>query len=229
MTGTLGTSARARSFALVQHVPDEGPGLVAHAARRAGVDLLRVRAWAGDPLPALSEVDGVVVLGGPMAASDDDGHPCLKRERDLLAAAVAAGKPVLGICLGAQLIAAALGARLRLRAVDEIGPTEVRLTEEGAADPVVGGGAPEPGTLPVLQWHTDTFELPPGAVLLASSDACAHQAFRVGERAYGLQFHVEIDPSLVAKLPGEATPTAAEVDRIERAGQAILDRFFACA
>jgi GMP synthase-like glutamine amidotransferase len=151
----------------------------------------------GDPLPDLQELDGLVVMGGPMGALDDHEHPHLPAERELLAAAVAAELPVLGVCLGAQLLAAAAGAKVYHGPVLEVGLGTVDLTDAGRADPVLGPAGPR---LDVLHWHQDTFELPDDAVHLASSDIYPHQAFRLGEQAYGLQFHLELDATLLHDL-----------------------------
>ncbi len=128
-------------------------------------------------------------MGGPMGAGDDADHPWLAAERELIADAAGAGRPVLGVCLGAQLLAAALGARVYEAERPEVGLLEVELTGEGRADPLFAGIDDRPVS---LQWHADTFDLPDGAVRLARSAAIANQAFRSGERAYGVQFHLEV-------------------------------------
>jgi GMP synthase (glutamine-hydrolysing) len=146
--------------------------------------------------PALDAYDGLVILGGPMNADEDALHPFLAHEKDLIRRAVAVGKPVLGICLGAQLMARALGGTVYRSGEKEIGWYDLDLTAAGAADPLLGHFR---ATEKVVQWHGDTFTLPPGAVHLASSRACVHQAFRVGERAYGLQFHIEVDEPMIER------------------------------
>lgn len=133
--------------------------------------------------------------------------------------------PVLGVCLGAQLLAAALGAQVYTGPAGEAGLGQVRLTAEGRRDPVLDAGAGPDGLLPVLHWHDDTFDLPDGARLLASSTAYAHQAFRVG-RAYGLQFHVEMDAAAFEAVrqhlpPGVDLPAAGRA-RVEAAGGRVL-------
>lgn len=140
--------------------------------------------------------NGLVVLGGPMAADDVERHPHLAFEQDAIATAIAAGMPVLGICLGAQLIAAACGGKtLRGQAV-EIGWHEVVPTPSAAADPLLRHLA---GPERIFQWHADTFELPADAVHLARSAGCENQAFRIGETAYALQFHLEADRKLIGR------------------------------
>ena len=211
---------------VIQHVPFEGPGLIAPALFAVGSKVAVVRADLGDELPAAGQLDVLVVLGGPMGALDDHDHPHLARERELIAECVRLGKPVLGVCLGAQLLAAALGARVRRGPVPEIGAGAVELVS--ADDPVFSPAGPR---IPVVHWHQDTFDLPPGAELLASSDLYAHQAFRVGT-AYGLQFHVEIGPQelweITPHLPPDGKITVAEVDEVQAVGVQVLRRWAAC-
>jgi GMP synthase (glutamine-hydrolysing) len=210
---------------VVQHVPFEGPAMIDAALRAAGAEISVVRTDLGQRLPDAGDVDVLVVMGGPMAALDDAAHPHLADERALLRSCVEADVPVLGVCLGAQLLAAALGARVFPGPFPEIGPGTVTLTDAGAADPVLAAGAgPATATVPVLHWHGDTFDLPSGARLLASSPAYEHQAFRLGQ-AYGLQFHVEMDQgafdTVRPHLPGDNLDPAA-CNRVEAAGRRIL-------
>lgn len=139
---------------------------------------------------------GLLVLGGPMGVNDKAEYPYLSQVERLIGEAVAAGKPVLGLCLGAQLMASALGGKVFPNRTKEIGCYRVDLTAEGRADPLFAGMGPR---VPVFQWHGDTFTLPEGAVLLATAPTCAHQAFRYGRNAYGLQFHLEVTPDIVAE------------------------------
>jgi GMP synthase (glutamine-hydrolysing) len=157
----------------------------------AGARIHEVEALAGDPLPPLEEIDGVVAMGGPMSARHSETHPELEAECKLLAEAVDRQIPVLGICLGAQLLARALGAEVRPGARAEIGFAGVRVSDPN--DPVIGALAPE---ATVLHWHRDVFDLPEGARSLASSAATEHQAFRYGN-AWGILFHPEADASML--------------------------------
>jgi GMP synthase-like glutamine amidotransferase len=150
----------------------------------------------GEPLPDWREFDAMVVMGGPMGACDDADHPWLVRERSFIAEAVGAGLPFFGACLGSQLLAASLGARVYTGATPEVGVLDVELTEAGRNDAVFGD---LPTSFPTLQWHSDSFELPAGAVLLASSPAYANQALRVGEMAYAVQFHIEVTSEMAAE------------------------------
>ena len=144
-----------------------------------------------------------------MSAGDDDSLPWLSDEKELIAEAVRAGKPFWGVCLGVQLLAASLGARVYPGPAPEVGILPVTLTEDGLGDPVFGA---LPDRLPTLQWHGDTFDLPPGAVLLAGSPAYPNQAFRVG-RAYGVQFHLEVSPEL-AREWADVPEYAASLERV---------------
>lgn len=156
-----------------------------------------MRPYRGEPLPlSLTGWDGLIVLGGPMAVYEADAHPQVGQELKLLELALAAQLPVLGVCLGAQLIAAAGGARVYGGHQREAGWGEVILTGDAATDPLLAG---LPSPLPVFQLHGDTFDLPPGAVRLAGNDAYPNQAFRLGEKAYGLQFHLEMTADLATQ------------------------------
>ncbi len=179
-----------------QHTPTESPGLAAEVFGEIGLPFVLSRqfqpgAAAFDP----EAHSGLVVLGGQMGANDTAEYPFLAREIGWLQTAVRRQLPVLGICLGAQLLARALGGRVVRNPVPEIGWLPVALTEAGAADPLLRHLAP---TATVFQFHQDTFDLPAGATLLAQSAACRHQAIRVGGRAYGVQFHPEVTPGILA-------------------------------
>jgi GMP synthase-like glutamine amidotransferase len=216
-------------WAVLQHVPYEGPGLIAAQADAHGLDLERRHLYRGDAVPSPDELAGLVVLGGPMGVGDTEQHPYLVDEIDLLAATVAADIPVLGVCLGAQLLACALGGTVGPSGTAEVGIGSVALTPAGERDGVLG---PSGRLVPVLHWHEDTFTIPLGAELLASSNRCVNQAFRVG-RAYGLQFHVELDAGLAAgmrpHLPANVALHAGDVASVENTGSAILGRFFGAA
>lgn len=166
-------------------------GVALHEAA-ALIDLWKP--WSGQPLPDRIEADALVVFGGEQAATDDHTHPYLPRLADLMAAFSQADKPVLGICLGSQLLARAFGGENHLGIAPEFGWTDVTLTGAGRADPVLSA---VPETFPIFQWHSDTFTLPQGAVHLATSRVAPHQAFRLGRATYGTQFHFEASRSVV--------------------------------
>lgn len=179
---------------LLQHIACEPPGVFEDVLSERGASLTRVELDEGEPLPASADgVDAVVVMGGPMSVNDVREHPWLEDERALICDAVRAGLPVWGSCLGVQLLASSLGARVWGGGAPEVGVLPVQPTAEGRADPVLG---PCRWPLRTLQWHGDTFDLPQGAVLLASSAAYRSQAIRVGRLTYGVQFHVEVTPEM---------------------------------
>ena len=195
---------------VVQHEPSAPPGLLAVAAAATGVELQVVEA-PGEPVPVtLDGADGLVVLGGVMDADETDDYPHLARTLELVADAAARSAPALGICLGAQLAAAALGGRAYPGpAGEEIGWSKVELTDAGRADPVVGA-LREPVEL--FQWHHDTFDPPPGATLLAGGAVYPSQAFRLGS-VVAVQFHPEVDgPMLAAWWAGTTPPPAYPID-----------------
>jgi GMP synthase (glutamine-hydrolysing) len=187
---------------VIQHVPFEGPAVIGDVVHEREIEVDIVRVDLNMSVPAAGSVDALVVMGGPMGAFDDRDHPHLRAERDLITACVRGAIPVLGVCLGAQMLAAALDARVYRGPAPEVGIGTVQLTEAGRYDPLLGIAGPE---LAVLHWHQDTFELPAGATLLASSAQYPHQAFRVGS-AYGLQFHIEIDNTAFAQIAHHLPP-----------------------
>lgn len=168
-----------------------GLGLLGRVVRARDLPIVSVHAWEGD-LDGLRAGDfgGIVPLGGSMQSWDEETFPYLARERELLREAVKEGVPVLGICLGAQLLARALEAEARPAEHPEVGWLPVEATSEAAGDPLLGHLGEPVG---VYQWHLDVFDLPDGAVHLARSARSEHQAFRFGERTWGLQFHPEVD------------------------------------
>jgi GMP synthase (glutamine-hydrolysing) len=188
---------------VVQHEPSAPPSLLAPAAAATGVELQVVEA-SDQPVPVtLDGADGLVVLGGVMDADETHAYPHLARTMDLVRDAAARSAPTLGICLGAQLAAAALGGRAYPGpAGEELGWTKVELTEAGRTDPVTGA-LQEPAEL--FEWHHDTFDPPPGATLLAGGAVYSSQAFRLGS-VVAVQFHPEVDGPLLAGWWAESTP-----------------------
>ncbi len=227
---------------VITHTESETPGTLAQWLPEAGVDLAVCQPWAGEALPAdLTGVDALVVMGGPQQAYDDSSAPWLAATKLLLAQAVRVDLPVLGICLGAQLLAEATGGRVVQGAEGpEVGARLVAKRDAAVDDPVFGALPLSPV---VVQWHWDEIvELPPGALLLASSPRYPHQAFRVGTRAYGLQFHIETPPEMVrgwAAADSEALQDAgldpeliaeravAELDEVAAVWRPFVERFAA--
>lgn len=201
----------------LQHIACEPPAAFEDELRARGHDLQRVELDEGERLPDWREFDGLIVMGGPMGAYEEEQHPWLVEEKQAIAAAARAGHPVWGVCLGAQLLAAALGAAVYPGPEAEVGLLPVELTSAAADDPVFSDA---PRSFPTLQWHGDTFDLPDGATLLASSPAYPNQAF-VYKRAYALQFHLEVSPELAAEW-GEVPAYKASLEAMEGAGA--LDR-----
>jgi GMP synthase (glutamine-hydrolysing) len=180
---------------VLQHEAFEGPGTLGEAL--SGCELRVVCTFAGDPVPANVAEDGVVVLGGGMGVYEADRHPHLRDEMRLLRAAMRDGRPVLGICLGSQLLAAALGAEVAKAPRKEIGWFEVDLSP-GAVDDALFAGAP--ASFAAFHWHGDAFALPDRAVPLAASALTPLQAFRAGPRAWGVQFHLETDAQVLQAM-----------------------------
>ncbi len=191
---------------VVQHAQSEGLGLLAQAIAGHRLSARVVRTFCGEPVPRrAAEARAIVILGGPMGVYESDRFPHLADEIALAADALARDVPILGVCLGSQILAAAAGGRVYRGPEREIGWFPVTLSPEGRIDPVVGA---LPAETVVFHWHGDTFDLPKGGVLLASSRLYAHQAFRLGRCAYGVQFHPEITPEMVdlwVSLAGEGS------------------------
>jgi len=175
----------------VRNDRDDTLGITPATLATAGVPLLRLDAFdAAVQWPALEEISGLIVFGGEMNVDETEQHSYLLTERDLMRRAVDAGMPVLGICLGAQMLARALDAPVYRTPVRELGFKTVRLTAAGQRDILLS--AFQTGDR-VFQWHEDTFDLPAGADLLVAGDDVPHQAFRFGRTAWGVQFHFEVD------------------------------------
>jgi GMP synthase (glutamine-hydrolysing) len=164
---------------VLQHIACEPPGVYEDVLHERGWSLTRVELDEGEPLPDWREFDAIVAMGGPMSVNDEATLPWLRPEKELIGSAVQAGTPFFGACLGSQLLASSLGARVYSGAEPEVGLLPVFLTEAASEDPLFED---LPETLPTLQWHGDTFDLPDGAVLLVSSPQYPHQAFRVSDQ-----------------------------------------------
>lgn len=199
----------------LQHVPFEGPGAFAASLANRGVELERVLV-PKDGLPS-DAGDLLIVMGGPMSVNDPD--PWIAEETAFIRSALRAGQPVIGVCLGSQFMAKALGATVRSGKALEIGKTRVHLTEQGRQDPVFGAF---PEALSVFEWHGEVFDLPNECVPLAGSEIAPLQAFRFGSRAYGLLFHLEIETEGIDALCRECAP---DLDRARLATSNVLIGF----
>jgi GMP synthase (glutamine-hydrolysing) len=219
-----------------QHVPFEDLGSIRQWAVNRGHTIATTRFFAGDGIPDLHELDWLIVMGGPMGTRDEDRYDWLRPEKAFIRSAIDHGKTVVGICLGAQLVAEALGAKVYPNSHREIGWFELKKEASLPSLPVVDRF---PDRLEAFHWHGDTFDIPEGAVLLAGTEACKHQGFLWGRQVVGLQFHLETTPESLERLithcgadlvPGpfvqtpEAMRSGAErFDRINLAISRLLD------
>lgn len=218
MTVPSSPAARGLPTCLVlQHVAPERPYHIADELSRAGVRIELCRVFDGDRAPDdIAGYQGLVVMGGPMSASSDEGFPSRQSELSLLEKALVSSIPVLGVCLGAQLLAVAAGANVYPGSAGaEIGWGPVSFTPAASQDALLAGLPPD---LDVMHWHGDTFDLPVGAVRLASNARYANQAFRCGTSAWGLQFHLEVGPDAVSAFldafGDEALANGAQPDQV---------------
>ncbi len=179
---------------IIQHAPHEHAAALRRALESQGIPTRVTKIWAGETLPDPRQIGGLVALGGPMGANDEIDHGWIRDELRWMKQVYDLGLPIAGICLGGQMLARALGGKVVANDHPEIGWFEVRVNAEGMRDPLMSAAGPTPK---FYQWHYDAFFPPPGAKSLADSPICAHQAFRIGDHAYGFQFHPEADAQLV--------------------------------
>ena len=224
------------SVIALQHVSCEHPGTLGDVLQRRGVHVSSVRVHEGDAIPPdLEPARGLIVMGGPMGVYEADRFPHLRGELRLIERALHDDVPVLGVCLGSQLLAAALGARVYSAGQSEIGWYDVRLDAAAHHDALWKDIA---GRFSALHWHGDVFDLPSQSVSLASSAMTEHQAFRWGERAYGLLFHLEVSRPHVQEMvrtfgdelgPARVSSILAgidnHIDSLESLGSLIFDRW----
>ncbi|MFP5504596.1 MAG: type 1 glutamine amidotransferase [Gammaproteobacteria bacterium] len=204
----------------LQHVPFEGLASIRSWIERGGHTVGCTRLYAGDGFPRPETVDFLIVMGGPMGVHDIEQYPWLVAEKGFLRAVIGAGKRVLGICLGAQLIADVFGARVYPNRQKEIGWFPVTRSEDAEASML---GRLLPAEFMAFHWHGDTFDLPPGAVHLGSSAVCRHQAYAVGERILGLQFHLETTPESARELIEHAGDELVDAPTIQTADAMLAD------
>jgi GMP synthase (glutamine-hydrolysing) len=221
-------------FLIVQNDPHCPAGSCLQLIASAGHTCLCVDAYSGEPFPELAKLTGIIVLGGDMGVHETERFPYLDRVRCFMGQALQAGIPLLGICLGGQLLAQLAGGTVSSPSPHgEKGICQVNLTPDGAADPLFLG---LPNPFVTFQLHNDSFSLPPGATLLAYSGACPAQAFRLGGNAYGVQFHPEVDCPIVAQWSAISQPTLdlvpgflASKAAFDAASHAILSNFISLA
>lgn len=185
---------RRRPILIVQHAPHEHPAVLRRVLECQGILTQWIHPYLGEPYPTAQEVGGIISLGGPMGANDQEEHPWILEECRLLRDLVERDRPVVGICLGGQLLARALGGSVERNPQAEVGWYPLELNPQGREDPLLGVAGESPV---VYHWHGDTFFPPQEAVLLARSAACERQAYRIGKQIYGFQFHPEADHQLV--------------------------------
>jgi GMP synthase (glutamine-hydrolysing) len=229
------------SLPIFRHIVHESAGLLEKALVEMGVDFHYIDFYEPEHRRVnLNSAPGLVVMGGAMNVDEVDRYPHLAQEVEWIKQALAAGLPVLGVCLGAQLLAKALGAKVYPNPVKEIGWFKAELTPHADRDPLFEGGGRH---ITVFQWHGDTFDLPPGTVRLAESKLCRNQAFRYGRSAYGIQFHIEMTGEMIeswlidAEKQGQTTGegaidavkirqlTPTELPILEALAHKILGRF----
>jgi GMP synthase (glutamine-hydrolysing) len=201
----------------LMHASFETPGIIEKWAQDRGYAFDGTRTYSGGKLPKAADVDFLIVMGGPQSATRLDNHPYLRDEINLISGVISLNKPLVGFCLGSQLIAEALGAPTKTSPNKEVGFFPVQLTDEGRQDSILGN---LPSEFEVLHWHYDMPSIPTGAALLARSAGCPHQAFRYGDRTYGFQFHMEPTEESIKPLlenaaedlaPGRYTQTSEEI------------------
>ena len=204
---------------IIKHISIEGPGRIEPFFERKSYRINTIELSLGDKLPEeASGIAGVISLGGPMNVYEMDKYGFLKDEEMFIRKVLKAGIPFLGICLGAQLLAKVSGATIHKAPREEIGFYEVTLTSKGTEDALF---TDMDGCLEVFQWHEDTFSIPKGAHLLATSKLCRNQAFRAGKNAYGIQFHIEVEEHMIKQwvreyLESSARPVRAKSERMLR-------------
>jgi GMP synthase-like glutamine amidotransferase len=213
-------------FHCLQHVSFETPGLLTGAILHQGHTLRITDLSRGEALPSTTDFDALIIMGGPMSVHDEDIHPWLRAEKELIAAAIREKKKVLGICLGAQLIAEVSGGRVYPNPQKEIGFWPVRWTRAAESHlsglvvqvPIPANGQ-QPLAINAFHWHGETFDLPPGAILLASTPACSNQGFLLGDHVLGLQFHPEVTPEIIRAMIDHEGHELVDAPYIQKAGE----------
>ncbi len=200
----------------LQHVPFEDTGCIEAFLRDRDHKVSATRFFLDETLPAPKAIDGLIILGGPMSVTDVDDHPWLAAEKTFIRDVIDAGKWVLGICLGAQMIADVLGARVYKADYKEIGWFDIYRSQDAAQ---FGFADIFPQSIKTFHWHGDTFDLPAGAILLATSKACKNQGFIFNKRVVGLQFHMEVTPRAIEAMIGSGSAELQNAPYIQTADE----------
>ncbi len=218
---------------IAKHIDIEGPGTFGDFLKERKLPFTIVELGSSEKLPRdLKEIQAVVVLGGPMNVYEEDKYPFLKEENRFIQNVVQEEIPYLGICLGSQLLAKACGAPVVKSPVKEVGWYKIRLTPDGKKDLFLKGFDPK---IDIYHWHEDMFQIPSNGVLLATSDGCPHQTFRVGKNAYGIQFHIEVTDKSIKEwsdeycqkdLPGRQEQRAAMLEGYAKNKEAFRKQAF---
>jgi len=208
----------------LQHVPFEHPGYMATWAEKHRFPLTCTKLYESTGFPDLSAFDSLIIMGGPMSVNDENIYPWLKEEKAFIRSAIDADRYVIGVCLGAQLIADVLGAKVFACRKKEIGWFPVSKTKAGKNNPLLRD---MPDNLSVMHWHGETFDIPQGAVNLMKTEICEHQAFLYGEKVLGLQFHMEFTPESLMDMVKNCGNELIEDDYVQ-AGHNILSNSSLC-
>ncbi|MEE8185766.1 MAG: gamma-glutamyl-gamma-aminobutyrate hydrolase family protein [Thermodesulfobacteriota bacterium] len=225
---------------VLQHIEHEGLGTIERVLKRRGYYVDYLRLFRGEKVPkTVNGISSLVVLGGSMGVYEEEKYPFIKDEIALIQLAIKMGKPVIGICLGGQLVAKAAGADVYRGRGQEIGWYQIKLTDEGLSDPLLAG---LPGEFTVFQWHGDTFDIPDGGKNLASSESFRNQLVKVGRKAYGFQFHLEVTEGMIREwidinekellsMKGDIDPekilgeTPKHIETLNSYGDVVFSRF----
>lgn len=219
MIQSEGKRRAATTVTLLQHIHCETPGIISECLKSEGVETRRIRTFERDPIPSCMDAQaGLIVMGGPMSVYDHERYPFLLQEQRLIEAALKDNKPVLGVCLGSQLLAATLGADVKSGARKEIGWHAITLARDAASDAL---WKDLPSQFTAYHWHGDVFELPYEAVSLASSEMTACQGFRYGKNAYGFLFHMEITEQIIHNM---VKVFSGELEEENIAAQSIIEK-----
>ncbi len=201
------------------HVPYEGLGCMEHWILEKKHNLTYTKFYNNDKLPALSEIDWLIVMGGPMGVYDETEYPWLSEEKSFIKNVIDSGKTVLGICLGSQLIAEVLSAKVYPNKQKEIGWFDLQVTEEGKSQSLLNDFE---NSFPVFHWHGDTFDLPQGSINLFQSAVTKHQAFLINEKVLGLQFHFEVTAKTLNEMVENGMTELIESETVQSASDILL-------